>query len=57
MTKQSLIVRKEYCQQHKLCFISLRPYSEPLGLVKHSDVDLVLVNKEYEEVRHVSKTN
>lgn len=48
MTKQALLLRKMKCQQDRLCFISLKPYSDSLGLVKHSDAGIVLVNKEFE---------
>lgn len=56
MTKQSLMLRKIQCQTNKLCFISLQPYSDTVGLVKHSDVGLVLVNKIYEAEIDLTKS-
>lgn len=51
MTKQELIIRKQYCINNRLCFVSLTPLIDGfVKLIKHSIVDIVLVNEKYIKV-------
>lgn len=47
MTKQQMIVRKNYCTKNKLCFISLKPLKPEAILIKQDFVDMVFVNPEF----------
>ena len=42
-----LLKRKTYCLKHNLCFVSFEELNDKSQLIKHSDLGMVSVNKQY----------